>query len=84
MHVGFDVEGDQPQARAVVRCGFHLCIEQRAAGVRRAAEPCRCVDETLHQVAFRRADIAFVHVDTGAAQRLFQLHQLAMLLAVKA
>ena len=80
---GFDVQGDQPEARAIVGVGFHLRIEQQAFGVRRATEPDRRGDETLHHVAFRRAHIGFEHVDAGLAQRGFQAHQLTVLLAIQ-
>ncbi|MCY1550502.1 hypothetical protein D9M68_867610 [compost metagenome] len=84
MFGGFDVQGHQPEAWAVVRRGFELGVQQQAVGVRGAAEFDRCGDEALHQVAFRRADIGFEDVDAGLAQRLVQAHQLAMLLAVQA
>ncbi|MNF89219.1 hypothetical protein D3C84_717350 [compost metagenome] len=82
--VGFDVQGRQAQARAIGRRGLQLRLEQHAAGVRRAAEAHRRGDETLHQVAFRRADIGLEHLDPGLAQQLVDIHQLAMLAAIQA
>ncbi|MNV65089.1 hypothetical protein D3C71_1577650 [compost metagenome] len=56
---------------------------QRAVAVGLAAEPHRCGDETLHQVAFRWTDIGLVDIDAAVFQQLFQLDQLAVLPAVK-
>ena len=80
---GFDVQGHQFQARPVIGVGFHLRVEQQALGIRRATEAHRRGDEALHHVAFRRAHVGFEHLDTGPAQRGFQAHQLAMLLAIQ-
>ncbi|MND73710.1 hypothetical protein D3C80_652910 [compost metagenome] len=80
---GFDVQGHQPEAWAIVRRGLELRVQQQAIGVRRAAEGDRRGDETLHQVAFRRADVGFVQVDAGLAQQLVQAHQLAVLPAIE-
>ncbi|MNP02959.1 hypothetical protein D3C76_948260 [compost metagenome] len=83
-HGGLDVQRDQAQLRAIVGGRLELGVEQRAVLVGLAAEPQRGVDEALHQVALRRADVGFVDVQPGAAQQLVELDQLAMLLAVQA
>ncbi|MNM17304.1 hypothetical protein D3C81_275720 [compost metagenome] len=41
-------------------------------------------NKALHQVAFGRADIGFVHIDAVRAQLLFQLQQVTVLLAIQA
>ncbi|MNE18468.1 hypothetical protein D3C81_645320 [compost metagenome] len=80
---GFNVQRDQFQGRAVFRCRFHLPVDQRAIAVDLAAEPDRCGDKTLHQVAFRRANIGLIEVNAAVFQQPFQFDQLAMLTAIQ-
>ncbi|VEF11832.1 Uncharacterised protein [Pseudomonas fluorescens] len=81
---GFDVQRDQPQFRPITGVGLELRVDQHAVGIRRSAEQHRCGDETLHQIAFRRAHVGFIDVEAGAIERGFQAHQLAVLLAIQA
>ncbi len=80
---GLDVQGHQFERRAVVRRGFHLRLKQGAAGIRCAAKPHGRGDEAFHHVTLGRAHVGFVDVDTGGAQALFQVHQLAVLAGVE-
>src|SRR5699024_6890460 len=81
---GFDIQRDQLQPWAIVRRRLQLGIGQ--CTVRRfvASKPHRRGDETLHQVALRRANIRFKHVYPRLAQATLEVHQLAVMPAVKA
>ncbi len=81
---GLDVQRHQAQRRAIARQRLELGIAEYALGIRLAGELHRGSDEALHQVALGRADVGFVHIDTGCAQALLQLHQLPVLAAVQA
>ena len=81
---GLDVQRYQLERWAIIRRGFHLRLHQHAALARRTAKPHWRGDEALHHVAIGWAHIAFVDVDAGFAQALFQVHQLAMLFGVEA
>lgn len=63
-----------------------MAVEQQASGVGvgPAAEPDRCSDEALHQVAFRRAHIGFVDIDAVFSQAFFKLQQMTVLSAIQA
>ncbi len=79
---GFDIQRDQLQVGTVIGCRLDLRVAEHAIGIRRAAKLHRRSDEALHQVAFWRSNVRFVDVYIAPAQQLFDIHQLAVLLAV--
>ena len=80
---GFDIQRHPFQRRTIVRVRLHACVDQLRAA-RFAFHPHRGGDKALHQIALRRADIAFVNGDAAVAEHLLQTHQLAMGAAVEA
>ncbi len=79
---GFDIQRDQFQVGTVIGRWLDLRVAEHAIGIRRAAKLHRRGDEALHQVAFGRANVRFVDVNIASAQQLFDVHQLAVLLAI--
>nr|VTR32336.1 Uncharacterised protein [Klebsiella pneumoniae] len=80
---GFDIQRHPFQRRTIVRVRLHARVDQLRAA-RFAFHPHRGGDKALHQIALRRADIAFVNGDAAVAEHLLQTHQLAMGAAVEA
>ncbi|MNZ78747.1 hypothetical protein D3C78_973340 [compost metagenome] len=81
--VGLDVEGYQAQARAIVRRGAELGIQQQTVVSRRATEGHRRGDEALHQETLGRTDVGLVDIHARGPQGLFQTQQLAVLTTVE-
>ncbi len=81
---GFDVERNQFECRAIVRCRLHFAVEQETLAIRLAAEPYRCRNEPFHQIALRRANICLIHLNAVFPEEFFELEQLAILAAIHA
>src|SRR5690606_35809779 len=81
--VGLDIEGDQPQARSIIRHGTQLGIPQQTVVVQRATEAHRRGDEALHEETLRRTNVGLVDIHACGPQSLFQTQQLAVLTAVE-
>ncbi len=62
--------------------GLHPRVDQPLAA-RLAFNPHRGGDKALHQIALRRANVAFIYRDAVFAQLFFQPHQLAVSAAVE-
>ena len=83
MAAGFDIQRNPFQRWAVVGVGLHSRVDQLLAA-RLAFHPHRGGNKALHQIALRRADVAFIYRDAVFTQLFFQPHQLAVSAAVKA
>ncbi len=79
---GFDVERHPFQLRTVIGMRLEARVDE-AVAARLAAEPHRCRDKALHQVAFRRADICFIHRNAVFTQAFFDALQLSVAAAIE-